>query len=1059
MAPAPVRRPPLSDRVVTGNEYETLAVFDVSTPTAQPFQIRCQMLLDTDPGTTGRFRLRSSVDGVLAGFTEVQDTSGYLIRWINWQVLTNGDHRIYLEGRRLTGAAGGPRVIDARCTIMSAPPGGGTAASPILLAVDQTDTSPPFETSATATQIDTNADLTANATEVGEAMDVVNVHMFGFGMDENISTGDGVPYDFTTLDARVAAAAAGGSEVMITFLGTPVWMRSGDPTLMPLNKYDPAPPTDPFDFTPPHIDHLADYADLCAAIVARYDGTGGQPLINRYQVWNEMKGYFGSTLIFDQAPGTPGRWWFEGYTDMYNAVWTACKAVRSNVDIGGPYVVTKTQGNTLGYTATPEIPQQSTGQEWDQRDLDVLKYWVANSNWDVTTDTIVIDIKNHNTSNDGVCPDAARTPWNSMGAKLDEIIPWIRALPGAANAKIGFGEWYCRTRYWNKTLQAFDQMFLSSNVTASDAELTSIVAWSMIDTILADVSYALQWQLGMDRDYLTNGGSWRAWPFNIWDESLTPTILDPVYEWVKTNIVGRTDVRSVTFSEGTDLHGIYGNGQVMIVSKSDIAQDVTLPTTPSQTTISVPAYGVVTASLAAGAGGSGTPAPTIPTFNYGSATTVASGQSLAAALAAGASGPTPGSGDHFFVENGAIVDNALAKAGQYIMLAGDFVGDGGPGSVGYFIRPEDQTADNVIIGSDPLSTSRAMIKGYGNDTTSQDYGAIMGRTDDILGSEFIYRDVDGWFIYGIEFESNSSNAILLGSNFTVYDCVIHGHKVTGIGGGRIVGGLIHSTVLYYNGTDGAGGVFGNAANIKLTSFNADTSRTDITPIDRPKAQLIISNCVAEGPDRGSGIGAAARGIWFDIDCQDILVEFCEIDDHNNFGLTAEVCNDIHFHDNTIRRSNGFGVAFNDDFIAGALMIAESTNCTARRNTLIDCDIAIVNRLSSRPDMIAGGGFPIADPGDGRLWILPETTIPAVPGQSNYWTGNNIYEGNILVNCERVMINEGITNAGQDNVQGGTPIATIDFLGNDYSGSPSIEFYDRSLTALSLGQWQALGNDT
>lgn len=448
-----------------------------------------------------------------------------------------------------------------------------------------------------------------------------------------------------------------------------------------------------------------------------------------------------------------------------------------------------------------------------------------------------------------------------------------------------------------------------------------------------------------------------------------------------------------------------------------------------------------------------TPAPDIPDFSP-TATQITAGQNVAQIVAAGSVG------DHFYLLPGQHnIDNVLVKSGMHIRFAEGAFCDGT--NRGYAFRPANSNADNVVIGGDPDAATRPSISNYGNGTSNEGYGAIMGRTDDILNNEYLYRDVDGWFIYNLDFGDNSSNGILLGSNFTIYNNIFHGHSVTGVAGNRIVGGLIHSNNFYWNALNPSSGATSNGAQIKCVWINADPGRTAVTPVDRTKAPMIVSSNTfnAFNTQTSSSI-VTNRAVWFDLDCQQIEVEYNKIYDHPWTSIIFEGCNNCSATYNYIENSNGYGVALGQDFINAAISVNESTNCYIGQNTLDNCYLAMANVLSNRSSDWLDTSSPnvnYADDTGPRYWLLNTTTIPQVDGQSNIYSGNNTFDGNILIECDRVYIAEGTDN-GTQTVQGVTNVSTIDFEDNDYTLSPGISFYDRSLTALNLSQWQALGYD-
>lgn len=111
-------------------------------------------------------------------------------------------------------------------------------------------------------------------------------------------------YYWTTYDEAILNATSAGLKVLICVVNTPAWARSGGDVR-----------------TPPTLD--SSYADICAVMADRWDGTGGQGLVEAVQVWNE--------------PNNGTRFWTgteAKYTSMAIAAYDAVKAVRSDVKVG-----------------------------------------------------------------------------------------------------------------------------------------------------------------------------------------------------------------------------------------------------------------------------------------------------------------------------------------------------------------------------------------------------------------------------------------------------------------------------------------------------------------------------------------------------------------------------------------------------------------------------------------------------------------------------------------------------------------------------------------------------
>lgn len=477
-------------------------------------------------------------------------------------------------------------------------------AEAVFAAILEAAESPIYEMAMVATQIDEKADMIANATITGNATDLVLLHAYGFGMGDDIYVSPGV-YDLTKFTERVQAAATSPNVRIAVILGTgaPAAMRVGDKSLMPINPYLDTPERvakfdDEFEYFPPHIDWWDEYAAMSAFIVDWFDGTTDEVgstgvfrpgiLIDDFIVWNELKGWYDSA--------TNG-WWMGtnvygagGYCDFYTRIDVACQAVRT-VNMGGPYPVVSTHHSSDSQHWSTELVG-SSGQRWDQRDLDALKDFITYCRFD----WLVIDIKNHNDADDGQCPDTSRTPYNAMGLKLGELVPWANALMIAAGklVPITIAEWYMRFRYWDKPTQQHIRLFADSIDDPDDQQLSGLVIWGLIDTINAGIGWAAMWQLGMKRDPATNGGAIAAWPINLWEEDYTPTPLGPYLQWFQEHIIGRSDVQRLTFDAGLEgvLNGIAGDGEMCIVSSSPTAVQVIVPKSPTPLEVTIPAYGV-----------------------------------------------------------------------------------------------------------------------------------------------------------------------------------------------------------------------------------------------------------------------------------------------------------------------------------------------------------------------------------------------------------------------------------------------------------------------------------
>lgn len=510
-----------------------------------------------------------------------------------------------------------------------------------------------------------------------------------------------------------------------------------------------------------------------------------------------------------------------------------------------------------------------------------------------------------------------------------------------------------------------------------------------------------------------------------------------------------TTVTTAPTSHTTVLNTGAGTRQIYVARQSTASAGTYNPgaatTAPSSENTTVVA---LTAAPTVSTGSGSTSAPTVPTFNSGSAITINPSDNAAAIVAA------QPEGTHFSLAAGTFTNfsDVRPKTGMHFKGQGTSTILEGTGKAYAFRSGTVGTSDNVTIGN-------MLIRNYGNGTSRQEYGAIQAFPTDVVGGQYGYARSNNWFIYGCTLATNSSNGIALSDNCTVYNCTIYGHTVTGINGDRIVGGLIHSCTLEANALNPATGASSNGANIKITWLNAGPGRTTIVPTawQRTPAPFVIASC-ASNATRSGITGTCRIGFWFDLDCRHVLVDDCDLTGHTTSGVFFEGSNYGTVQNCTIDNCDGFGSALGEDFVNGAIACGESTNITFDGNTISNSTVAMVNRMSNRTsDWLNSGSSDNYGLSSGtRYWLLNSTTVPAaaITGQSNIWTGGNYFTDNVIVNCGRVMVNEG-TNAGGQATQGTIPLSSIHFTGNDYSGSSGIVFYEASLTSKTLVQWKAI----
>jgi hypothetical protein len=363
-----------------------------------------------------------------------------------------------------------------------------------------------------------------------------NQHIMGWGAgNPEPSPGH---YDFASLDARVALMRATGATPVITLCCAPDWMKGGASGQTDWSKLAEAP-------TP---SHFADFARLSAAVAKRY------PDVRYFQVWNELKGFYRASLH---------RYDYEGYTNLYNQVYDAVKAVRPDAKIGGPYVVISSWSRHV----TPSDARSPLGGPYgtiDKRPLDVIRYWLAHKHG---ADFITLDA---NTVN----KDGGSVGAYTGAQKFADTAAWLRKLPaaqypGARTLPLWWAEWKVETSPASHDL----------------AYLTSIMASGLARTLRSGAAVALIWGAQGDSSGLAS-------PEGVWTDTSSasggrPTPLAAVLRGLRTRFPPGTQlVRANSTSHQVEV--LASSSNAMLVNHSSYAKAVDV----AGTTLKLPGYGV-----------------------------------------------------------------------------------------------------------------------------------------------------------------------------------------------------------------------------------------------------------------------------------------------------------------------------------------------------------------------------------------------------------------------------------------------------------------------------------
>ncbi|GHE39013.1 hypothetical protein GCM10017673_46770 [Streptosporangium violaceochromogenes] len=228
-----------------------------------------------------------------------------------------------------------------------------------------------------------------------------NQHIMGFGA----LNPEPRPKEFfwEDLDSRTNLIKRSGGTQIITLCCAPDWMKGG-----------PEGPTTESAWAEhledaPYPEHFDDFARLSAAVATKYRD------VKYFMVWNELKGFW-------KDHSRPAD--FKGYTELYNKVYDAVKAVRPDAKIGGPYI---------GFDSDKTGESELRGP-WgvvNQNALDAFEYWFEHKRG---ADFIVVDgaspVETHE-----LLPDA----FGALG-KFGAVTTWLRERTG--DLPVWWSEWY-----------------------------------------------------------------------------------------------------------------------------------------------------------------------------------------------------------------------------------------------------------------------------------------------------------------------------------------------------------------------------------------------------------------------------------------------------------------------------------------------------------------------------------------------------------------------------------------------------------------------------------------
>jgi hypothetical protein len=378
-----------------------------------------------------------------------------------------------------------------------------------------------------------NANAVNNATNLlKNGISFVNLFIQAWGADDiwpDPSVSDPTKWNWSLLDSKMLKIVNSGAVPVITLAEAPWWMKGqlqkdGTTKLIPdingeWSSYTystsfqdyrgltyPAGYVSPDPYSSRVLDNqMSNWVLLIQEVAKRYMAT---PYNVRYfQVWNEFKGYYNPTLNrwdYENNQGDPSGYNAKnGYTYMYNQAYNALISSASSIGIsassiyvGGPYVVmdTWTSQSAGGWPCKEAFLQSKDYGTYDQRPLDVVKYWLQNK---VGAGFITIDgsASNRDTNNNINLFTASE--------KFADVTKWIRSLdnntyPGAQTLPIWWAEWYDAPN--------------SGSSSSYDSYNNALKSYAMAKMIQSGVTVPLEWGANIANN-VNDAGLWT--PTNV----------------------------------------------------------------------------------------------------------------------------------------------------------------------------------------------------------------------------------------------------------------------------------------------------------------------------------------------------------------------------------------------------------------------------------------------------------------------------------------------------------------------------------------------------------------
>jgi hypothetical protein len=418
------------------------------------------------------------------------------------------------------------------------------------------------------------------------------------------------PSNWNSLDERLKLIIDTGGIPIITLCEAPWWMKgqlqSNGTTRLVTHDEEWAQ----IAFASRILDNKMDkWSRLVQRVAERYMVAPYN--VRHFLVWNEMKGYYNpmrNQWDYTTSSGDPsGPNARHGYTYMYNRVYNTLRNVATakgidpnTIKVGGSYASLKTWAATDagGYPTSETLLMNKPYGTYDQRDVDVMKYWLQNK---AGAGLIAYDSANRNHDNVNIV-----NPYIA-NSKFQDTVRWIRSLndttyKGAATLPIFYAEWYSNP---------YDT--IERNYTSS------VKADGAIKFIKVGGSTMLPWG-GVETTNLKTNPS-------LYTNTNTPTGAQPTpwyyaYKSLK-NYFGRGTKLYKASSSSADLSVLASASKTMLVNKTSVSKTVSV----NNVLVSLNAYEVKVIDTPSASPPDTTP-PTVSITNPKNGSTVSKNSSI-----------------------------------------------------------------------------------------------------------------------------------------------------------------------------------------------------------------------------------------------------------------------------------------------------------------------------------------------------------------------------------------------------------------------------------------------